>query len=966
MKGLNSRPVFGLILGAVIAAVILLPVAVYIEQTIHQKLTQNERAKTLDELTDLRETISNRLATALTLTRTIEAPYSLLGELNLNEFSLLSRELLDELDYIRNIALTKDTTFIYVYPRAGNEAILGLDYRRIPAQWPKVKEAIEKRETVIAGPLKLIQGGIGLIQRTPIYRKTDGILGEFLGLVSIVVDVDRLLEPLNTSDLSIAIKNRPRDGSQTNVFFGEEDLFAQSANPVLVSVNVPNGLWEVAVIPKDGWGSSFATELLISHGTITGLCTIVILLGGFAGYHQTQRKLLYGAVTKERARYLNLVENAPDAMIFLNAQGQILQANLKACEMLKYPTEKLTTLSFPDFLSNIEQEHGFKSWSDFVSQLRIKGRIESVALTLRDGSGAIMETEVSLGLAGDRNGDEITVTLRDVTEKKDLQFQRNLAEEMLREAIDTIPDGFAIYDANDKLFLCNDAYREIYKNSAPAIVEGASFREIIKYGIDHGEYPQSGRTPEEQQAWLEDRVHLHLNPTGTTIIQQLGTGRWLKITERRTASELTVGVRTDITELKEAESELRDKKNLLENQADELRNLAKQHLNAKIKAEEATQAKSEFLAIISHELRTPMTGILGLTDLLLTTSPTKEQNDHLTQLRQSANSLLALLNDILDFSKFEAGKLELDSHHFHFNNLLHGLEELLEPLADSKGVDLKCQPEGLPEDLILYGDGNRLRQVLLNLASNAVKFTDKGSVTVKSQVTEETDDQVKLLITVTDTGIGIEQDKIDDLFQPFTQADTSTTRRFGGTGLGLSISKRLVDAMGGSIACESELGKGSVFTLELTLPKGDLATWQTENQPQSLLAERDADDRRKLRILLAEDVDVNRMIVSTVLKKWGHEVVEAVNGREAVSKAEGEDAYDLILMDMQMPEMDGCDATIAIRGLEGANSNTPIIALTADIQAEKNERYNKAGMTAFLSKPVDWNQLEKTIETYCA
>jgi signal transduction histidine kinase/ActR/RegA family two-component response regulator len=554
-----------------------------------------------------------------------------------------------------------------------------------------------------------------------------------------------------------------------------------------------------------------------------------------------------------------------------------------------------------------------------------------------------------------------------VTDKRQLQFERHLAEETLREAIDTIPDGFAIYDAQDRLYTFNSAYAEIYSASAAALKIGTNFREIIKFGLENGQYPQAGKTFEEQQTWMKDRLEAHLDPEPKTIIQQTSGGRWLKITERRTPSGLTVGIRTDITDIKATEAELREKQNLLEVQASELRGLAKEYLQAKVHAEEATQAKSEFLAIISHELRTPMTGILGLTDIMLASDPTEDQQSHLGQLKLSANSLLELLNDILDYSKFEAGKLELEKTEFDVIQIGEAVVKLLGPVAASKSIELHSTINILEDERVFLGDGNRIRQILLNLASNAVKFTKTGHVKILIEPETVFENYVDILFKVSDTGIGISDQQISSLFEPFSQADSSTTRKFGGTGLGLSICKKLVSAMGGVISVESELEKGSEFSFVLRLTHGDPTKLVNQTEKARNLLNRNATGSAPgLSILLAEDVDINRMIVSTVLKKWGHTVEEVVNGKEAVDKASGDEQFDLILMDMQMPEMDGCDAAIAIRQLKGANSNTPIIALTADIQAAQNERYTQAGLDAFLHKPVDWDMLEETILKFSA
>ncbi len=407
----------------------------------------------------------------------------------------------------------------------------------------------------------------------------------------------------------------------------------------------------------------------------------------------------------------------------------------------------------------------------------------------------------------------------------------------------------------------------------------------------------------------------------------------------------------------EAFKALRESQKKLADTNRELRRLA-------ATANSATKAKSAFLAAMSHDIRTPMTAILGTTELLGETRLSDEQSQYVNVIAQSGETLLALINDILDLSKIEAGQLELDQVPFDLRELATSTIEILRSQASKHGLKmtLRYAPE-LPARVV--GDGQRLRQVLLNLLGNALKFTEEGEISLRVDRRNETLWQ----FCVRDTGIGVPADRHETIFKPFIQADRSTSRRFGGSGLGLAICRRLVDKMDGHIWVESEPDRGSEFQFTASLPLADqgavlqpMARPQADGQQQPANSEA---DRPSLDILLVEDNRVNQMVVATILRKGGHRVTVAEHGQDGYEKFTTA-RFDLILMDMEMPVMDGYTATGTIRTWETETRRvpTPIIALTANAMREDTERALKAGCNQHLSKPVHRTQLLETVAAY--
>jgi CheY-like chemotaxis protein len=377
-------------------------------------------------------------------------------------------------------------------------------------------------------------------------------------------------------------------------------------------------------------------------------------------------------------------------------------------------------------------------------------------------------------------------------------------------------------------------------------------------------------------------------------------------------------------------------------------------VNARDAAEAANRAKSAFLATMSHEIRTPLNGVLGMAQAMAADELTPLQRQRLDVVRQSGEGLLAILNDVLDLSKIEAGKLDLEEAEFSIGEVATSAHAAFTALANAKGLRFDLKIDERAQGTYL-GDATRVRQIFYNLISNGLKFTQSGEVRVLVEAGEP-----GLRLVVSDSGMGIPADRLKDLFQKFEQADTSTTRKFGGTGLGLAICRELAELMGGSISAKSAEGQGSCFIVELPLTRAGADVEERKAKPAPPRVEAPA---TALRVLAAEDNAVNQLVIRTLLEQAGVDPCMVSDGVQALEAWERE-PWDLILMDVQMPVMDGPTATLEIRSREAAlgRSRTPVIALTANAMAHQIAEYRAAGMDAIVAKPIDVGQLLTTMQ----
>jgi signal transduction histidine kinase/ActR/RegA family two-component response regulator len=499
---------------------------------------------------------------------------------------------------------------------------------------------------------------------------------------------------------------------------------------------------------------------------------------------------------------------------------------------------------------------------------------------------------------------------------------------LLDQALASMSDGFLLCDPQDKVLAWNQRYVTIFPWLQKIIQRDITFESLVRRSVNH--YLPDAEVS-EREAWINRRMQAHRSEHGD-FEQDIGNGMVVHAIETRMPDGGVVSVFRDITA---SEREL---------------------ARAKAAAEAANESKTQFLAAMSHEIRTPLNAVLGMNGLLLNTPLTDEQRRYVELIRSSGQMLLAVINDVLDISKIEAARMELEIAEFSPRMIVDEVASLLSVRAQAKGLQFHTH---LSPNLAsaLRGDASRLRQILFNLIGNALKFTEQGQVEVTVDQSPMTDGRFMFHVAVKDSGIGIAPEALPTLFDRFTQADSSTARRYGGSGLGLAISKELAELMGGTLHVQSELGVGSTFELRVPLAAGD-GRKLVHQDPGSDVAERAA---RSLRILVAEDNGVNQILIKAILDQMGHYSDIVADGIEAVRQVQ-QAQYDLVLMDIQMPEMDGQAATQAIRALGGLYANIPIIAMTANAMVQDRNTYLGVGMTDYVSKPIVVRQLAAAIE----
>jgi PAS domain S-box-containing protein len=551
--------------------------------------------------------------------------------------------------------------------------------------------------------------------------------------------------------------------------------------------------------------------------------------------------------------------------------------------------------------------------------------------------------------------------IEDITQRKMAEKALRESELKLRTIFETSSAGIMIIDLGGRIIKANQRMAELFACPVQTII-GSLYPSLV-----HPDERSKGE--DRMQALMEDRIDtLYMQ---RHYIRSDGSDFWGLVSGRRMEESNgqfigLLGIIVDITDRKRMDEELQQTNRNLEIAIRQSNKLAKQ-------ARQADAAKSDFLANMSHEIRTPLNGIIAMTALLQDMGLSAEQQEYAQIAHISGQMLLSLINDILDFSKIEARKLELENLDCDIRSVMAETANLLALAAKNKGLKLRCQVDA-QVPILLHGDPGRLRQILVNLGNNAVKFTEKGEIVIRAALKSEDDNSATICFSVKDTGIGIPADRQDILFSPFSQLNGSTMRKYGGTGLGLAISKQLAELMGGTIGVKSEVDQGSTFWFtavfekrtEIASSPEDNADARIESPAERIDAtESSSRHKRRKRILVVEDNPVNQKVAQVLLAKLEMRSDVVANGLEAV-KALQTTPYDLVLMDCQMPEMDGCEATRIIRQPKSRvlNPEIPIIAMTALAMQGDKDRCIQAGMNDFIAKPILRKELTKMLDRW--
>jgi PAS domain S-box-containing protein len=623
-----------------------------------------------------------------------------------------------------------------------------------------------------------------------------------------------------------------------------------------------------------------------------------------------------------------LDQHAIVSMTDLN--GDITYANDRFCDISGYTRAELIGMNHRIINSGAQSTEYFKE----MWQTILQGRVWRGELRNRNKQGTYYWVDATVvPLAGGDGRPEQFIAIRtDITARKAIESQLEEQLRFVEVLLEATPTAIYLKDAEGRYLRFNKAFEAIFG------IEREQWMGKNVFDLVPGDAAATMHA-KDIELWATAEVQTYEASFTNRKTGEVREGLYWKAPLTNSVGEITalVGTILDVTERNRLNRELR---------------------HAKRTAEAANQAKSEFLANMSHEIRTPMNGVIGMTDLALDTPLNTTQQEYLTIVKNSAKSLMVILNDILDFSKIEAGKLAIERVDFSLASTVSETLKTIEARATKKGLALVCQMDADMPGLV-WGDPGRIRQILTNLCDNAIKFTAQGAVTVGVKYLRLSGHEDEIQFSVRDTGIGIPDEKQQGVFEAFSQADASTTRQFGGTGLGLTISSRLAALMGGRIWLESEPGQGSIF--HFTVRTQTVAATSVAQLPLEPVLPPESVPRRALQVLLVEDYPVNQMLATALLKKWGHVVVLANNGQEAVDLFPVQH-WDVVLMDMQMPVMGGVEATQLIRASEPPGQHTPIIAMTANAMESDRLACLAAGMDDYLTKPFNAVTLKAMID----
>lgn len=886
------------------------------------------------------ERLESSLNNRLFLTHSIESYVHARGDITADEFIHLAESLLHSLgnNDLRSMQIARGTTIEHVYPVEGNEGVLGLDLLSLPGQVEALRRTIAEKRMVLAGPLELVQGGKAVVARKPIFVDNGETQG-YWGLATVIVNWETLLREsgiANNAELKIALRGGDGLGYDGTIFFGSEEVF--SSMPVMLPVTVPGGDWILAATPVAGWPTA-----LPNQGKLRAVAALIIMVVLLSIWLLTR----YPLILREQVRRATCeLENARDALerrveertaelveseqrmrrlisalpfpvaVTTEEGGKYLYANEPAAELFEDTLEDQGQHALNYYEVPEQRQH-------VLDLLRRDGKVLGFEVALKSRKGKRFWALLSAVPIVYDHRQALLVAITDITERKQMEMALAESEHNLRTIFDSVQTPMAIARRSDGVLL--------RVNAASKRLSGITDEHLGTFKAHDIYCSSSDREKLVQQldryGSVQDMEVCMRSLTGEERTMLLSA-----IYIDYENEPCILSSHTEITQRKRVE-------------------LALQKANRE--AEQAMRSKNEFLATMSHEIRTPLNGVLTMLRLLSHTELTQEQQEYVAAINYSGESLLTILNDVLDLSKLEAGKLELEESDFDLRRLLEDMVRLMQAGSEKSQVHMHLSFDTrIPSQLC--GDPIRLRQILLNLLGNAIKFTEVGEVELKASYRYESGGRVSVEFCVRDTGIGIPKEVQGRVFESFTQADSSVTRQYGGTGLGLAICRRMVELMGGKIGVVSEEGKGSEFCFSLAFARAK--GMDNKALPSAGV---DADGLPPLKVLLVEDDAINRRAGSVLLRHEGAQVVAAADGYEALERFRDGD-FDVVLMDIRMPGMDGLETTRRLRALEGG-AEVPVFALTADATQDNVERCLEIGMSAVITKPFHIDRLREAL-----